>query len=183
MRRAFAWTGTCLLAQAGVAWGNTIDQVTIESWSGTGQNTVLLVVDFWPGNGATDSFAFGYRFDGPSISGLDLLNGVAAGGTGLAFAETGGFVTDFWYDTGSAVYHTGSSWPDSWWSYWISDDFGETWGFGPAPADRVLMDGDTDGWLAKPGSDSTSEPVTPIPEPGAGAVLVLGAVTLPRRRR
>jgi hypothetical protein len=61
------------------------------------------------------------------------------------------------------------NWPTSWISYWISDDFGQTWAFAPVgPAQRILRDGDTDGRLALPGDDWTSQPVTPLfpPIPG-----------------
>ncbi len=186
MSRILVGVGLPVLVWVTPTFGYTIDEVNIESWTGTGSNEVLLVVDFWPGNGPDDSFAFGYRFDAPSISGLDLLNGLAIAGSGLTFADGGGYVTDFWYDDGTTLHHTGSTWPDSWWSHWISGDFGETWDFGPGAADRTLLDGDTDGWLAKPGSDSTSEPVTPVtpvPEPGTGVLLAVGAMLLLRRRQ
>ncbi len=183
MNRILVGVGLPVLVWVSATSAYTIDGVSIESWAGTGSNEVLLVVDFWPDNGADDSFAFGYRFETPSITGQDLLNGLAAATNGLTFADGGGFVSDFWYDDGVTVHHTGYDWPNSWWSYWGSDDFGETWAASFVGAgDRILADGDTDGWLAKPGSDSTSAPVTPVPEPGTGALLAVGAMALLRRR-
>ena len=48
-------------------------------------------------------------------------------------------------------------------SYWVSTDHGETWDYSLYGIDlRILHDGDTDGWLALPDDDYTSEPVTPL---------------------
>ncbi len=145
------------------AAAHELDDIQIESWAGTGDHTVLLVVDFWPYNDAADSFAFGYRFTADELTGLELLNALHDADNGLTFDHTDGFVTDFWYVTDAGTYHTGYDWPTSYWSYWLSDGFGEIWDhsvFG-APQ-RILYDGDTDGWLAVPGNDYDSEPVTPL---------------------
>ncbi len=163
----------------------TTDQVEIESVSGSGASSALLVVDFWMGNGQSDSFAFVGQFDG-SISGLDLLDIVKAGDGNFDYADGGGFITDFWYtdpDT-STTYHTGYDWPNAWWNYWASDDHGQTWsslfvGLG----DRVVTDGATDGWLGKPGTDFDTPPVTPlVPEPASLLLLGSAATALLRRR-
>jgi hypothetical protein len=135
----------------------------VEWWTGSGAHRALLVVDFWPDNGAADSFAFGCRFDQPQITGLQLLNALEDAGQGFSFAEEWGFVTDIWYVKDGTTYHTGYNWPYSYWSYWISVDRGESWDYSWYGAgDRILVDGDGDGWLAKPGDDETSEPVTPL---------------------
>jgi len=160
-----AWVAFALLLSAAVAATEAyeLSQVRVEHWVGNGQNAVLLVVDFWPGNGAADSFAFGYRFDALSITGLQLLDAIQAANVGFSYSHTGGFVTDFWYLKDGHLYHTGYNWPQAWWSYWLSDDWGETWDFAPVgPASRLLSDGQTDGWLAKPGNDPDSEPITPL---------------------
>lgn len=183
MRRK-GWGLVAVLLCAVRAEAYTVDDVLVDSWAGSGSNEVLLVVDFWPDNGQDDSFGFGYRFDQASITGLDLLDALDAAGNGLTYAEDGGFVTDFWYDDGTTVHHTGYSWPDSWWSYWTSDDYGEAW-VSPlvGPGDRVLVGGDTDGWFAKPGDDFETPPTTPlVPEPGTLSILLLGAAALRRRR-
>jgi len=144
-----------------------LDQVDVEAWIGNGANTVLLVVDFWPYNDDRDSFAFAYRFDDPQITGLQLLDAVQAAGVGFSYAAwTGGFVTDIWYVRGNTTYHTGYNWPQSYWSYWLSLDYGQMWDYSPVGAgQRFLQNGDTDGWLAVPGDDWTSTPVTPLAPP------------------
>jgi len=178
--------GGCLVfAIAHAAHAYEIDDLIIESWAGGGEHESVMVLDFWPGDGQDDSFAFGYRFDGASITGVELVQGLNDADNGLTFGGSGGFVTDFWYDDGDTVHHTGFSWPESWWSYWGSEDFGEAWTSSAVGAgERVLFDGDTDGWLAKPGDDLISEPVTPIvPEPSTLFVLFVGGLIAVRRSR
>jgi len=183
MRTGVLIAATVVLGVANAASAYTLDQVVIESWAGTGENEVLAVVDFWPGLDTDDSFAFGYRFETETISGLDLLQGLHDADNGFTFAESAGFVTDMWYDADGESYHTGYSWPDSWWSYWLSDDYGETWTASLVGAgDRVLTPGDTDGWLAKPGDDLVSVPQTPVPEAASLALLLSGATAIRRRR-
>lgn len=146
-----------------VAAAHELDALRIESWTGAGLNQVVVVIDFWPYDGDGDSFAFGYRFDGASVTGLAVLEALHDADNGLTFAHSAGFVTDFWYVTADQTYHTGYAWPDSYWSYWWSADFGQTWEYAMGGAgDRVMIDGDTDGWLGQPGDDWDSVPVTPL---------------------
>ncbi len=183
--RGVFWMGLVALAVVGPAHAYVIDDLIIESWAGWGDHEAVMVLDFWPGDGQDNSFAFGYRFDALSITGLDLLDELDSADNGLSVAESGGLVTDFWYDDGDLVHHVAASWPDSWWSYWLSDDFGETWESSMVgAADRVLYDGDADGWLAKPGDDFTTAPVTPvIPEPETWLVTWVGGLAVIRRWR
>ena len=76
-------------------------------------------------------------------------------------------------------YHTADNWPAWYWGYWVSGDLGESWEYSWVGAgDRVLFDGDTDGWLALPGDDYTSVPVTPlVPVAFVGDVNGDGKVT------
>jgi len=162
-----------------------LSQVQIEFWAGAGANEALLVVDFWPYNAGSDSFAFGYRFDG-SITGIQLLDGVQAASQGFSYAQKHGFLNDIWYVKGEVTHHTTYDWPNSWWSYCTSSDLGETWVSSWVGAgDRMLADGDCDGWLGSPGDDWTSTPMTPlVPEPASVTALALGvAAALVWRRR
>ncbi len=185
IRARIALAGLVVLLSGGFAFAYDINDVLIESWAGSGDGEVLFVVDFWPYDGQDDSFAFGYRFDELSITGLDLLYDLHADDNGLTFAESGGFVTDIWYTTGSTTYHTEASWPDSWWGYHLSEDLGESWQFASTgPADRMLYSGDTDGWVGLPGDDWTSTPVTPlVPEPASLILVAMGATAILRPRR
>ncbi len=136
---------------------------------GDGPHSVLFVVDFWSGTDG-DSFAFAYHFEAEEITGLQLMDALAAAGIGFDYAEVGGgYITDIWYTPpGGPTYHAIDNWPATWISYWLSSDLGETWEFSPVgPAQRILRDGDTDGRLCLPGDDWTSTPQTPLaPLPG-----------------
>lgn len=160
-----AWWLT--LAGVGSAGAYHVQDVQVEWWAGSGANRVLFVVDFWPGNGEADSFAFGFRFDQLEITGVDLMNGLQAANLGFSYAQDSyGYLTDIWYVKDDITHHAIDNYPASWLSYWISDDFGETWDFAPTgPAERILYDGDTDARLALPGDDWTSVPVTPLAAP------------------
>jgi hypothetical protein len=139
------------------------DEVRLEWGTGSGGNMVLLVVDFWPGNGSEDSFAFIIQFSDPQITGLQVLDALQAADEGFSYAADGGFLTDIWYVKDGVSFHTTYDWPVSYWSYWASPDLGQTWNYAlTGPADRILQNGDTDGWLAIPGDDYTSVPITPL---------------------
>ncbi len=170
-----------LVALACTAGAYDLEQVDVEAWVGSGANTVLWVVDFWPGDGNHNSFAFGYRFDAPSITGMELLDALQAANIGLSYAEGEweGYITDIWYVRAGITYHTADNWPAWYWGYWVSGDLGESWEYSWVGAgDRVLFDGDTDGWLALPGDDYTSVPVTPlVPVAFVGDVNGDGKVT------
>jgi hypothetical protein len=166
MRRTVVATlaGWVAVLAGSTSWAYQVEDVRTEFWTGSGPNQVLLIVDFWPGNGQADSFAFGYRFSQAQITGLDLLDAVQAAGRGFSYAPVGGpYLTDIWYEKGDTPYHIGTDWPDSWWKYFTSDDYGATWAESAAGmTTRILTNGDTDGWLALPGDDWTSVPVTPV---------------------
>lgn len=163
-KKSAATLASWVALMAGSAgWAYQVEDVRVEWWTGVGANQVLLVVDFWRGNGQSDSFAFGYHFSQIQITGFDLLNAVQAAGKGFSYAQTSGLVTDIWYVKNGVMYHSEASWPASWWKYALSSDWGETWvDSEQGAALRILYNGDTDGWVALPGDDWTSVPITPI---------------------
>jgi hypothetical protein len=141
-----------------------LEDLRIAHWVGSGPHAAVLIVDFWPGNGAADSFAFGCRFATEAITGLELLDALATAGIGFSYIDAGaGYITQIAYDDGHTV-HTGvDNWPTAWLSYWFSDDFGGTWAFADTgPAGRIMYDGDTDARLVLPGDDYESEPTPPL---------------------
>lgn len=149
--------------------------VEIEYWAGSGSNEAVVVIDF-----GTDSYAFGYKWDGGTTYGKDLMDAVAGAGS-FGYTESGGFLNTISYDTYSNVGENG--WPADWWSYFTSTD-GQSWALADVGfALRELSDGDWDGWAHQTTADwpPAHLPVTPIPEPAAIALLGLGALLLRKR--
>lgn len=73
-------------------------------------------------------------------------------------------------------------WNTAYWGYYTSDGSSD-WGFASAGfTDRLLSDGQWDGWSYQPGF-SGGPPSVQVPEPGAAVVLVLGMAGVLRRRR
>lgn len=93
-----------------------IDDVAIDFWVGSGNETSVLIVDFLDGSGAS-SFAWGYRHDGTK-TGEDMLNDVAAADASLNVGIAG-FLNDITYSTYAGI---GSN--PSWWGTWTATNFG-----------------------------------------------------------
>lgn len=164
----------------------SIEDLQLEGSYGTGSNTAYVVVDFAPYNGQEDSFAFEAAFDG-TIDGIQLLDVIADNESRFSYSAPGGFMNDVWYtDSQGTQYHSDYVWTDTeqrYWGYWVSDDLGESWGYSGSGADGTdVTDGDTNGWLALPGDDYTSTPVTPVPEPASIVVLSLGTLLVFRKK-
>jgi hypothetical protein len=170
-----------LFGAAQDSYGVTFNDWKVESWTGSGPNTAMLLVDFSRGTDASDSFAFGVRFSSANMTGYDLLHAVDAGNanfvaTTSVHPQYGEYLLSIEYlDPKTNIDHIapaeGSS--DSM-SYWTIANKGLTW----TPSDigastRVVSNGDVDAWM--PDSwvtdgtnywlDTTYPPVTPLPEP------------------
>jgi len=159
------------------------NEIMLESWTGneTASYSTVLVIDFWPGNGQADSFAFGYRFDVAGLTAMDMLNEFHSAENNLTFATANGLLNDVWYEKDEVTYHATYDWPDSWWSQWVSTD-GASWGWGNGLDDTFVTDGSIHGLLAKPGDDWGSEPIVPVPEPATFALLTLGGIMLRKKK-
>lgn len=73
-------------------------------------------------------------------------------------------------------------WATAFWGYYVSDGASD-WGFASSGmTDRVLVDGDWDGFAYAPGF-SGGPPSVDVPEPSSAALLVLAGAALLRRRR
>ena len=100
MLRMAGFAVLCALCLAGVAGAYTLDDVTTQGSYGSGGNTGLLVVDFWPNADwayePVDSFAFEVKFDG-TINGFELMDVVADNDANFSYAQGGGFLNDVWY--------------------------------------------------------------------------------------
>lgn len=199
--------GTIFLAAAvgfaavGTARAATMDDLKVEGWYGSGVNRTALVVDFSAGtdtNDASDSFAFGWNFNGDSITVYDLMCRIHEANSNFEFtAEYSGVKLGYWidsitYTTGGKKYTGEYYWDNDnlpgslWWAYYLSDNVGETWDYAMLGVSfQPLANGEIVGFLATAGNDYTSTPVAPVPEPSTLALAAIGFAALFawRRRR
>jgi hypothetical protein len=198
-KRAILTLAMLLLGGATAAQATTIDDIRVEGWYGTGVNKAVLVVDFAPGNGDADSFAFGVNFGATStdtITGYNLLQTASSGNGSLGFDSHsdplwGWMLDEIWYTDPktSQSYDVRNNWPAAWWSYWTSTD-GSTWSSSDVGASsRMVGSGDIDGWVAQvgdvwPGTPPVA-PMNAVPEPSTLVLALAGglAVLVCRCRR
>lgn len=98
-------------------------------WVGTGMNSAVLVIDFQDGSG-TDSYAWGYRFDG-TTDGQTMMNAIAAADPLLEVVIVGGFLNDITYGT-----HAGIGGSPAFWSTWSATNLGN-WSMNMGVSDTV----------------------------------------------
>ena len=144
---------------------------------GTGANTVGVEIEW------SDGFLqnFVVSFDTPSISGWDAISLVEANTSMVLVANDWGtpevpnwFVDGITFDTHSDIGFLGG---EDWWHYW-NKDAGSDWmspSFGAS--ERVLYDGDTDGWVYGH-ANAPGE----VPEPTTMALLTAGVLLIRKRR-
>ena len=158
--------------------------VQLQGWADDGSadpgNAAVTVVDF-----GDASYAFGYKWSDGAM-GSDMI---------LALNSQTGLVVDYthWDAFGLAIdqlsydgYVATSDWINSYLGYWGSDD-GVVWTpHSTGVSGRALVDGNWDGWSLETDTVNyilQNPPDTPVPEPGAVALLATGAVALLRRGR
>jgi hypothetical protein len=148
--------------------------VEVDYWAGTGSNEAIVVVDFAATGG--DSYAFGFKWDG-TTTGYDALVAIDAAGDldfeATSYGGMGYFIDNFYYnsESGNESYY---------WQYFTSSD-GLAWASsGAGMSDRILTNGNWDGWYN--GFDVGVSPTTPVPEPMTIVLLGLGGLLIRRRR-
>ena len=139
---------------------------------GTGANTVGVEIE-WK-DGFLQEFAV--SFDTASITGWEAMNTIETETSLALFLEDfgwGDFIDGINYDGHTDIGFGGG---DDWWHFWIKDA-GRDWvspGYGIS--DRVLLPGDTDGWVYghafAPGE---------VPEPATMALLAVGGFLIRKR--
>jgi hypothetical protein len=193
-------------AFGGVETFNDVE-VDIESWTGTGSNEALLVID-WNDEIAPAFKVWGYRWDG-SATPRDMINAIKAADLRLFEADggwndTGGESTvyGFGYDAdndGGSFIETGigvetgyatdaddhykEGWYYGFWSHLGTSSVGALdWAYPGAIDSFELTDGFIDGF-AWDATGLYPSPVTPtIPEPCTMALFGLGSLVMIRRR-
>lgn len=142
---------------------------------GTGTNQANLVINF--SSGAI--YQYEVLFDAIDWTGEDLL-GHVVDETALEWEvqvfSFGTLLDGLSIDDHSDVGFGGGN---NWWQYWVRESADDPWqqaatGF----SDRTVSDGAWDGWVY----GSASPPML-IPEPGVGALILLGFAVLGVRRR
>ena len=180
------------LGLVGAARAVMIEDLSLVGWYGdpNGANQAALVVDFGAGNGASDSFAFGVKFDSAPtapFTGFQLLQAVQSGNPNFGFDATidptyGAFVDEIAYFDANTQksYDVTPDWSvdGTWWNYYTSDNgdpLAMDWDSGASS--RYLLNGSIDAWVA---SDGTNPPVAPLktPEPSTLALIVTGGLAL-----
>lgn len=134
----------------------------------------------------TGAFSFG-TFTGRAIFGVGLdrdADGFAISDATVftnGIAETADSNADGAVSTDSDDSYL-EGWNTAYWGYYTSDGIAP-WDFASAGfTDRLLSDGDWDGWSYQPGF-SGSAPSIAVPEPSSAALFALAGVAMIRRRR
>ncbi|HBG69477.1 MAG: hypothetical protein A2W93_01310 [Bacteroidetes bacterium GWF2_43_63] len=78
----------------------SMDDITF--WVGSGSKSAVLVVDFNDGTNP-QSFAWGYRFDGTSVTAEDMIADIDSVDNALSMVVMSGFVSDIHYLTHAGI--------------------------------------------------------------------------------
>ena len=199
-------SAVCFLLFASAAQAALYDfngtQVDVEAWTGTGANETILVVDWnkldQAENGkaiASESHAFGYRWDGTAYESDMLTAFNDAGILSVTTGYGGGFVYNIgYYDEADNEIHMHieeGSWnlastsdPNAVWGTWGNSE----WDFNTAGiTEELLADGQFEGinaimWfgtLPDYADDQLDIPMaSSVPIPGAFSLLAAGLVGL-----
>lgn len=146
---------------------------------GSGSNFANVTINWSDGYAAE----FKVFFESSTISGLDALNAIDLGldnfGLTLTNHSFGVSVDGISYTDPLSNVHFNPGYisGDNWWHYWTKEAGEISWTSSWIGAsDRVLSNGDSDGWVY--GNDGA-----PIPEPMTGLLLTLGVGLLKIRRK
>ena len=176
----------------------------ITTWVGTGPNSAGIVFD-WHDGKIPATVTVGYHWSG-TATGEDMLTAVTAAyplfHADIRTGAFGDYLFGLGYDsdangftyvpgpleTGSAAdpadhYAEGFLY-NGYWSYYNAGP-GQYWDFGDAGmSDRILSNGDWDGWSFAPASSGwdAGPPTFNVPEPATLGVLMCGSLFFRRRR-
>ena len=186
MSRNIRKTTGLLAAVATLSFAAAAVALPIEARVGSGDSMASVVVQFDGG----DKYLFEVRFESSvTTTGLDLMKTLDAEVVGFDIA-----LLDFGFgefvDGVSYMGHDNSGFvpPDGWWHYWTGDAANGEWTESQVGAgDRVVSDGDWDGWRWGSAAPPSLPPGAAVPLLGVAGQLLLtvglalaGAVRLRR---
>jgi hypothetical protein len=157
-----------VLAVVGVVLCGAVMATPIEV--GSGANSANVTINWKDGYTAE----FTVRFDG-APNGMDVLHVIdtALIDFTLTTGYGGGYVDGLAYNNHS---NDGFVSPDDWWHYWNKDSGQVAWAeSGGGASDRVVANGDSDGWVY-------GNAGAPVPEPATLVMLGLGGLLLRRKK-
>lgn len=195
--------GAAIAVSSNRAPASALDGVNVMGWYGEGVHQTALVLDFSTGDGAGDSFAFGWNFGATAedtISVYDLMDSLR---TATAQNPTGGifnftatdYTSDGWgyflnsisYTSPASAYFTqnyrsGEDDPTAYWYVRTSSDGGVTWASPEVGISFIsLSDGDIGGFVCAVPDEyvywsSSAVPVMPasVPEPSTLLLAAMG---------
>ena len=177
--RITAFVSVTLLASA-PAGAYTLDQVKVESWTGTGAKASYLVVDFDATSGA--AYAFGYRWDTPGTA-WDMIQAIdAALATVDVDATNWGGDGPANYFIDNVTYGPDAGDVNAYWAQWEGTLTAGAvdWDLGQGVSNVTISDGLFIG-LHNPWSATAAPTVPLVPEPATVALLGVALVALRRR--
>jgi hypothetical protein len=165
--------------------------ITIDYWAGSGGNESIVVIDWNRTNGpyATESHAWGFRWDGSAYVSDALAAIDAAGDLDVTTLYGGAFIGDAFYYNPSVDNdnHTSAGFTGWWWAGDTTNG-GLTWTGNDAGINtEILSNGNIEGFNLVQDFDEwlngSATLTIPVPEPCALAFLTLGGLLFVRKQK
>lgn len=173
---------------------HAVNFADIRFWAGSGSNRAAVVIDFNDGQ-SPRSYVWGYRWNG-AADGEDALRAIVQADPLLdaiidQFSFGASLNTAFYLPLSGGGYRHSRAQDFGpaglYWSYWTATQTNPAWSFSNfGMSDRVLNDGDVDGWAMSDSNFNGLPPTTPVaavPEPATLAAMGFGLAAILGRRR
>ncbi len=161
--------------------------ITVDYWAGAGSNETIVVIDWNRTNGhyATESHAWGFKWEGSAYVSDALAAIDAAGALDIATLYNGAFVGDAFYYNPSVDNdnHTSAGFSGWWWAG-ETNNGGLSWNGNDAGINtEILSNGRIEGLNLDNYNWTSSTLTIPVPEPFTITLLVLGGLLLVRKQK